>query len=66
MAKTTNAKTIIKDGAIDVKESTLLAKSEVERVDDIPVHACGLRSHRDCPCWTCTSENCQACMASMF
>ncbi len=19
---------------------------------------CGLKSHRDCPCWTCTSKNC--------
>ena len=66
MREIKNAKMVIKDGVVDVKESAMLAKKNVKQVGGVPVHACGLISHRDCPCWVCTSENCQTCMASMY
>ncbi len=64
--KTKNAKVVVEDGAINTMKSATLAKKEVKRDDGVPVHACGMRSYRDCPCWECTSRGCQACMSSMY
>lgn len=58
-------KVVITDGAIDLAKTAEMAKKEVKRKDDVPVHSCGSVSHRDCPCWTCTL-GCKACDASMF
>lgn len=66
MSETKNAKIVIENGALDIGKSAILAKKKVKRHNGMPVHACGLQSHRDCPCWTCTTGRCQACMASAF
>ena len=58
---------IVRNGAIDTEAMATNAKEHVARAKDgTPVHACGLQSSRDCPCWTCTREQCAACTASMY
>lgn len=58
---------VSKDGvSIDVGATTEEAFKKVDRDNGVPIHACGLASHRDCPCWTCTKENCAACMANLM
>lgn len=59
---------VSKDGvSIDLKETAIQASRNVDRdKGGIPVHACGKRSHRECPCWICTSEDCAACFASCY
>ena len=58
---------ISKDGiSIDIGATAEEAKKNVDRHNDMPIHACGLISNRDCPCWTCTKNDCAACMASMI
>ena len=66
MSDTKNAKVVVENGALNLAKSAGLAKGKVTRESGVPVHACGLHSHRDCPCWTCTTDRCQACMASMI
>jgi len=43
------------------------AKKNVDRGEGgVPIHACGAESYRECPCWTCVSNHCAACAATLF
>jgi hypothetical protein len=59
---------VSKDGvSIDTLETARQAKLGVDRdVAGEPIHACGKVGARECPCWTCTSKNCAACLSSLY
>lgn len=58
---------ISRDGvSIDLGATAREANKKVDRHGGVPVHACGLVSYRDCPCWTCIKDQCAACMASLM
>ena len=53
--------------SIDTFETAKQAAKMVDRDEDgVPIHACGQVSHRECPCWTCTSASCAACFATLY
>ncbi|MFA6354480.1 MAG: hypothetical protein WCX12_02235 [Candidatus Paceibacterota bacterium] len=52
--------------SIDLAGTAKEANRNVDRDEGVPVHACGLVSHRDCPCWICTKNGCAACLASLL
>lgn len=52
--------------SIDAGETAIRAAANVKRDGGVPIHACGARSYRDCPCGTCVMGDCAACFASMY
>lgn len=64
---TKSQKLISRDGiSIDLGATAEEANKRVDRYNGIPVHACGKVSNRECPCWKCTTDDCAACMASLY
>lgn len=53
--------------AIDAKALSTRAKQRVARDgENVPIHVCGLHSHRDCPCWECSRKPCDACNSTLY
>ena len=52
--------------SMDLPKTAKEAKNGVDRDESgVPIHVCGLRSYRDCPCTKCAG-GCKACFASMI